>query len=121
MKTLILASLLALAGPAMAAPAEIPTDEHTFVDNIYSYDKAAIVEQFGEPSKKSDITDGSNEVIASVWHYHFVNTTDDGAYYPTTELDFVGDKVVTVVFMNNDGEDTPDTVVKSRPSREPDL
>lgn len=121
MKTLILASLLALAGPVLAAPAEIPTDEHAFVDNIYSYDKAAIVEQFGEPSKKSDITDASNEVIASIWHYHFVNTTDDGAYYPTTELDFVGDKVVTVVFMNNDGEDTPDTVVKSRPSREPDL
>lgn len=121
MKTLILASLLALAGPVLAAPAEIPTDEHAFVDNIYSYDKAAIVEQFGEPSKKSDITDASNEVIASIWHYHFVNTTDDGAYYATTELDFVGDKVVTVVFMNNDGEDAPNTVVKSKPSRGPDL
>jgi len=121
MKTLILASLLALAGPAMAAPAEIPTDEHNFVESINSYDKAKIVEQFGEPSKKNDITDETNEVIATVWLYHFVNTTDDGAYYPTTELDFVGDKVVTVVFMNSDGEDTPNTVVKSRPSREPDL
>jgi len=121
MKTLILASLLALTGPALATPTEIPTDERAFVDNIYSYDKAAIVEQFGEPSKKNDITDEANEVIATAWLYHFVNTTDDGAYYPTTELDFVGDKVVTVVFMNNDGEDTPNTVVKSRPSREPDL
>ena len=27
----------------------------------------------------------------------------DGSYYPTTELDFIDDKVVQVVFLNHDG------------------
>lgn len=125
MRALFLAVLLALSGTAAAeadtVPAsektqppavlstEIPTSEKEFVAAINAFDKASIVEQFGEPSKKNDIKSGrTGDVVASIWHYHYLNTDANGAYYQTTELDFIGDKVVMVVFLNNDGEDLPD-------------
>ena len=126
MKTLFLALLLAISGTATAgatgAPAgnplqnsEIPTDEKEFVATINGFEKTKIVEQFGEPSKKDDIKTNTGRVVASVWHYHFLNTTPEGAYYQTTELDFVDDKVVMVVFMNSDGTDLPENAVQEIP------
>jgi hypothetical protein len=115
MKNTFLALLLALSGTAFAGEAptqkpaqvsEIPTTEKEFVAVIDSVDKDKIIQQFGEPSKKDDVTHHkTGKVIASIWHYHFINTDEKGEYYQTTELDFVDDKVVMVVFMNNDGED----------------
>jgi len=85
---------------------EIPTEERTFVDAINQYDKAKIVAQFGEPAKNDDVRiKGTNKIAASIWQYHNINTAADGGYYPTTELDFIDDKVVQVVFLNNDGSD----------------
>lgn len=85
---------------------EIPTEEKAFVDIINKFDKTKIVELLGEPAKADDVRiKGSDRVVASIWHYHNINTAEDGTYYPTTELDFIDDKVVMVVFMNHDGSE----------------
>jgi hypothetical protein len=113
MKNILLALLLTFAGttwageaPAAAPATDIPTNEKEFVAVINSVEKEKIIQQFGEPSKKDDVTHHkTGKVIASIWHYHFINTDEKGEYYETTELDFIDDKVVMVVFMNNDGED----------------
>ena len=132
MRTILLAMFLALSGTAIAdanemnagdAPqaAEIPTTEKEFVAVINNFDMPKIIEQFGEPSKKEDITlHKSGKVVASIWQYHFINTAVDGQYYETTELDFVDGKVVTVVFMNNDGSDV-EAGTKATPPVKPDL
>ncbi|MCB5185044.1 hypothetical protein LG201_07485 [Methylobacillus gramineus] len=104
-------TLLAEESPSAQTPPtpsadSIPIDETTFIEHIYQFDKDAIVAQFGEPARKNDYhRPGTDELMASVWQYHYINTGLDGAYYQTTELDFVGDRVVLVVFMNHDGND----------------
>ncbi len=90
--------------------AEIPTLEQDFVKSINKFTKAEIIEQFGEPTKADDVKiKGSGKVVASIWQYHFINTSADGTYYETTELDFIDDKVVMVAFMNNDGAEGPES------------
>lgn len=85
----------------------VPTEERAFVDTVGTYTKAQVVELLGEPAKAEDVKlIDSGRIVASVWHYHNINTDANGTYYPTTELDFVDDKVVTVVFLNNDGTET---------------
>lgn len=123
MRAFLLALFLTISGVAVAdaneappqqeAPAQIPTAERDFVMSIDKFEKSAILEQLGEPSKRTDIKSPSTgEIVASIWHYHYINTADEGGdYYPTTELDFVGDKVVMVVFMNHEGEE-----IKSEPT-----
>lgn len=110
MKTVLLACLLILSGLAFAdannADSLIPTYEKDFIGKIYGADKSQIVAQFGQPSKTEDIKAEDDKIIASIWHYHNINTDDKGQYYQTTELDFQEDKVVMVVFMNNDGSTT---------------
>ena len=98
MKLLYTVLLLAVSGVAMAAGKEIPLDELGFVDNVTRLDKAGIVEQLGEPSRVIDLKNEDGEVYASIWHYHYINTSLDGDYYKTTELDFIGDRVVNIVF-----------------------
>ena len=130
MRTLFLALFFALSGTTVAEATESPavdqvqssdisTTEKDFVATINGFEKAKIVEQFGEPSKKDDIKTNTGRVVASVWHYHFLNTAADGAYYETTELDFVDDKVVMVVFMNNDGTDFPGNAMQEVPAPTP--
>lgn len=113
MKSLFVALLLALSGSAIAeaneAPVskEIPTTEKEFVASINGFDKAQIIEQLGEPSNMNDITNAkTGKLEASIWHYHNINTNEKGEYYKTTELDFIDDRVVLVVFMNNTDEST---------------
>ena len=129
MRNFLLALLLSVSGTAMAAESEapqeqapkvIPTAERDFVQSIDKFEKNAILEQLGEPSKRSDVQNPeTGEIIASVWHYHYINTADDsGNYYPTTELDFVGDKVVMVVFMNHDGEEVSSQPIEPQPDEE---
>ena len=87
----------------------IPTEEKAFVDAINKVDKATIVAQFGEPAKAEDVKiKDSGKIVATIWHYHNINTAADGSYYPTTELDFIDDKVVQVVFLNHDGTEAND-------------
>ncbi len=86
---------------------EIPTEEKAFVDSIHQYTKAQIIEILGEPVKADDVKlKDSGRIVASIWHYHNINTDADGVYYPTTELDFIDDKVAMVVFLNGDGSET---------------
>lgn len=101
----------------------IPTQEKEFVDAINGLNKAKIVAQFGEPAKADDVRiKGSNKVVASIWQYHLINTAADGTYYETTELDFIDDKVVTVVFLNNDGSEKTDGAQTYQvPTKGPDL
>ena len=121
MKNLFLFLFLILSSAAFAGASEspvgndnIPTSEKEFVDTINGFDKNKIVEQFGEPNKKDDLLGLGKEgkAPASIWQYHYLNTDVNGDYYQTTELDFVDDKVVMVVFMNNDGEEMPADAVK---------
>lgn len=85
---------------------ELPTEEKAFVDAVGKLNKAKIVELLGEPAKAEDVKlKDSGRVVASIWHYHYINTAADGEYYQTTELDFIDDKVNVVVFLNNDGSD----------------
>lgn len=113
MKTWTLAVLIAttLSSAALADEAKtqplntaIPTEEKAFVNAINKYDKASIIAQFGEPAKAEDVKiKNSGRIVATIWHYHKINTAADGSYYPTTELDFIDEKVVQVVFLNHDG------------------
>ncbi len=96
---------------AEEAPAvlEIPTLEKDFVGAINGFDKAKIIAQFGEPAKADDVkVKNTGKVVASIWQYHYINTAADGSYYETTELDFIDNKVVQVVFINNDGSEGAD-------------
>ncbi len=121
MKLVTFALLLSLSGLAfaeaqVAAPAsDIPTNEKDFIASINGFEKAKIIEQFGEPSNVEDIATASGKPVASIWQYHYLNTDEKGEYYQTTELDFINDKVVMVVFMNNDGIEIPGDAVKTTP------
>lgn len=98
--------------------AEIPISEKEFVNAINSFTKAQIIQQFGEPVKADDIKlKDSGKVVASIWQYHNINTAADGSYYQTTELDFIDDKVVQVVFLNNDGSERDDGQAYELPSK----
>lgn len=88
------------------ANANIPIEERAFVNAIDGFTKEQIVAHFGEPSKADDVKiKGTNRVVASIWQYHNINKSEDGSFYPTTELDFIDDKVVQVVFLNHDGQE----------------
>jgi uncharacterized protein YceK len=81
---------------------KLPTDEKGFVAAIKQFDKKAIVENLGEPAKAEDVRiKGTDKIVASIWEYHYINTGENGEYFPITELDFIDDKVVQVVFINH--------------------
>ena len=101
---------------------EIPTTEKEFVAAINNFTKAQIIEQFGEPAKADDIKlKDSGKVVASIWQYHNINIAPDGSYYLTTELDFIDDKVVQVVFLNNDGSERDEGQAYELPSEKPNM
>ncbi|MSP85913.1 MAG: hypothetical protein EXR38_04955 [Methylotenera sp.] len=101
--------------------ANIPTLERDFVNAINGFDKAKIIAQFGEPAKADDVKiKGTGKVVASIWQYHFINTSSEGNYYETTELDFIEDKVVQVVFINNGAEGVDNAQKYDVPSARPD-
>lgn len=88
------------------AKKSIPQDERTFVDTVGKMKRAEIIALLGNPDKAEDIKlKDSGRVVASIWHYHNLNVDAKGAFYPTTELDIIGDQVSVVVFLNNDGSD----------------
>lgn len=89
---------------------QIPTLEQDFVNSINKFTKEQIIAQFGEPAKADDVKiKTTGKIVASIWQYHFINTAADGSYYETTELDFIDDKVVMVAFLNNNGDEGPDS------------
>ena len=86
---------------------EIPTDYLEFADVIGLLTPEEIIELIGEPAKKLDLKmKSSNEVIASSWYYHNLNTDGNGNYFPTTELDIIDGYVESVVFLNDVDENS---------------
>ena len=86
---------------------EIPTDYLEFADVIGLLTPEEIIELIGEPAKKLGLKmKSSNEVIASSWYYHNLNTDENGNYFPTTELDIIDGYVESVVFLNNVDENS---------------
>jgi hypothetical protein len=107
----LLFATISMAEESPAKPTVIPTTEKEFVNAIHGFDKAKIIAQFGEPAKAEDVKiKDTTKVVASIWHYHNINTAADGSTYQTTELDFIDDKVVMVVFMNHDGSESDEGV-----------
>lgn len=106
MKLPLALPLLLLSGLAYASDMAIPLNELGFLDRIGKLDKTAIVAQLGEPSLAMDLVqEETGEIAASIWHYHYLNTSETGEYYKTTELNFIDGHVVNVVFsMTDDGE-----------------
>ncbi|MBT6250628.1 MAG: hypothetical protein HOI81_01135 [Nitrosomonadales bacterium] len=81
---------------------EMPTDYIEFANVIGLLTPEEIVGLIGEPTKKLNLKmKSSNEVIASSWYYHNLNTDENGNYFPTTELDIIDGYVESVVFLNN--------------------
>jgi hypothetical protein len=116
MKTILTALFLTLTVFALNAQATekpLSNAEKAFIDSIQGLDKGKIVEAFGEPSKIEDLKANDEKFFASIWQYHYLNTDENGEYYQTTELDFLDDKVVMVVFMNNDGGEIPADAVSA--------
>ncbi len=83
----------------------LPTLYHEFVEVIGILTTDEIIAIIGQPVKKIDIKmQSSNNIIASTWYYHNINTDESGKYFPTTELDIVDGFVESVTFMNNINE-----------------
>ena len=86
---------------------EMPTDYLEFANVIGLLKPEEIVGLIGEPSKKLDLKmKSSNEIIASSWYYHNLNTDGNGNYFPTTELDIIDGYVESVVFLNDVDENS---------------
>jgi hypothetical protein len=112
MKALFVLPLLLL--PTIAsAVGELPTEETAFVDAVKSMKKDKITEFLGEPTSSMDVKDKrTGLLIGSIWNYSYINTSPEGDYYKTTELDFVGDRVETIVFSNEDEVVASEAVVE---------
>jgi hypothetical protein len=78
------------------------TVEQAFISHVQEINKDQILAEFGQPSQKEDLVGDDAKVFASIWRYHNLNKDEKGVTYPVTELDFVDDKVVLVVFMNDE-------------------
>ena len=101
-----LVSVLMMASVSAMAGGDVPKDERAFVDTVGKMKRAEIIALLGEPDKAEDIKlKDTGRVVASIWHYHNINVDAKGEFYPTTELDLIGDQVSVVVFLNNDGSD----------------
>ena len=86
---------------------EMPTDYLEFANVIGLLKPEEIVGLIGEPAKKLDLKmKSSNEIIASSWYYHNLNTDGNGNYFPTTELDIIDGYVESVVFLNDVDENS---------------
>ena len=77
----------------------LPTLYHEFVEVIGILTTDEIIAIIGQPVKKIDIKmQSSNNIIASTWYYHNINTDESGKYFPTTELGIVYGFVESVTF-----------------------
>jgi hypothetical protein len=88
------------------AAEKLPQDEQGFVNAVSKLKRAEIIALLGEPARAEDVKlKDSGRIVASIWHYHNINKDEQGAFYPTTELDIIDDQVSVIVFLNNDGAD----------------
>ena len=83
----------------------LPSLYYEFVEVVGILTTDEIIALIGEPAKKINIKmQSSNNIIASTWYYHNLNTDESGKYFPTTELDIIDGFVESVTFMNNINE-----------------
>ena len=83
----------------------LPSLYYEFVEVVGILKMDEIIALIGEPAKKINIKmQSSNNIIASTWYYHNLNTDESGKYFPTTELDIIDGFVESVTFMNNINE-----------------
>ena len=83
----------------------LPSLYYEFVEVVGILTTDEIIALIGEPAKKINIKmQSSNNIIASTWYYHNLNTDESGIYFPTTELDIIDGFVESVTFMNNINE-----------------
>ncbi|MDC0422914.1 hypothetical protein OAL85_01405 [Methylophilaceae bacterium] len=83
----------------------LPSVYYEFVEVVGILTTDEIIALIGEPAKKINIKmQSSNNIIASTWYYHNLNTDESGKYFPTTELDIIDGFVESVTFMNNINE-----------------
>lgn len=106
MKRLIAILTLALAGMALAEGKKIPLDEAGFIAAIPNTSLAEVVEALGTPDRITAHTDSNGKVLASVLRYRNLVSNAQGDYYRCTDLEIVGDRVVNVVFTNDDDENS---------------
>ncbi|MGQ2964609.1 hypothetical protein [Methylophilus sp.] len=111
--SMLAAALVCLSPAVWAGPTteklaaeKLPQDEQGFVNAVSKLKRAEIIALLGEPARAEDVKlKDSGRVVASIWHYHNINKDEQGAFYPTTELDIIDDQVSVIVFLNNDGSD----------------
>jgi hypothetical protein len=107
MKMLTPLLVFAMACPALAEIDSLPTEENAFLDVIPHVTPARVAELLGEPAQVSPVLDkDSGEEIGIILHYRYINTNSAGEYYKTTELDYVGNKLMVVVFSNKEIEES---------------
>ena len=98
----VMLSIPAFADNNAALEHQLSPAEQAFLDVIGGMNKEKVIAQLGEPARTEELTGPDGEIVASIWQYDYLNTDEKGEYYKRTELDFVDDKVVTVVFMNTE-------------------
>lgn len=107
MKMLTPLLALAMACPALAEIDSLPTEESAFLDVIPHVTPARVAELLGEPAQTTPVLDeNSGEEIGAILHYRYINTNSAGEYYKTTELDYVGNRLMVVVFSNKEIEES---------------
>jgi hypothetical protein len=107
MKNLFVTLPLLLLPAVGYADGGLPVDETGFVDAVQNMTKDKIAELLGQPANSFEVKDKfTGESLGTVWNYKYLNTSEDGNYYKTTELDLVNDRVATIVF--SDSELSPD-------------
>ncbi len=98
----LLLSVSAWADNDSSADRTLSAEEQKFLDVVGGLSKDKVMAQLGQPARTEDLTGPNGETVASIWQYDYLNTDEKGEYYKSTELDFVDDRVVTVVFMNTE-------------------
>jgi hypothetical protein len=110
MKNLLVTLPLLLLPAAGHAEGGLPLDETSFVDAVQNMTKDKIAELLGQPANSFEVKDKfTGELLGYVWNYQYLNTSDDGNFYKTTELDLVNDRVATIVFSNGEESTENDT------------
>lgn len=112
MRIIITLLLLTFSSIALAASDDIPLNEKSFVEAVQQMDTSRIQELLGDPDRTIEVKDeASGDIIGQIWHFQYLNTSEEGDYYKGTELDIIGDRVVTVVFTNSEMEvGTPESL-----------
>ena len=106
MKTVIFLLVVAFSHNALAEEG-LPSKENEFLDVIAWITPQKLVEYLGDPAGVSFVRDKeTGDQVGTIVRYHYINTNDDGEYYKTTELDYLGGRLKTVIFSTSDVDES---------------